>query len=759
MIMCGFAITPRRIIPGTETKPAGAALESVPPHAGGHRQSTLSIGSHLSDSDGEDVGGIGGGGGGGAGDEEGDLSGDPRAVHGSEVTMYSHADLGGALPPSIVNRLCMKPAYRVLRKIQKLAAAGRIRGDPPGRTKSEEVLTSLLESSGVEHTPGRLSSGGDGDSAGGGGAAAAKRPFGGGPAISIAYAAAEARRVMALLERMASERAGWVQLGTGRAAAADADADADDDGGGDDMALYKWPIPRTRRVRLGASATVRAAPPELLGLLLESAAMLGPDYVVDGQEMIETLSSTAGTAGGDDGGGGGGGGASSAAAADAGAHDTAIIWFSCTHRRQRMRRDFVVLRCYRPLPSIATGGGTGSGGGLISYASVDHPAFPPGPAYVRGRIEMCGFVVLPHEDGAALVAAPATRPAATAAVTGAAAAVADVVNAVARGGVRPPWMPPREQGSSGGGGAASEVYFYTHLSFSENLPALEDAQASRYLLGPLHILQELRRVVDRTLEYGHSDAARDAAAATANDADGGDGGDGDSGGDYSPEGSDTGDRGALEAKREAALRDLLVLASDGECMDGPQADWRLVRDGGDDGVRLWKCAQPGSAWSMIRTRARLAAPPSAVLDLLLDEARIAEYDDLFDAIAVVARVDARAAFKRTAYKPIWPTAPRDFSLLSSWGTLDDGSAYLVNRSVDHPDCPEVKGFVRGQLMMCGFLMVPAAPRGCTLTMVVHTELGGNLPPAIVNKVSTGAPAVVSAKLQRIFAAWDTRPAQ
>ena len=201
-------------------------------------------------------------------------------------------------------------------------------------------------------------------------------------------------------------------------------------------------------------------------------------------------------------------------------------------------------------------------------------------------------------------------------------------------------------------------------------------------------------------------------------------------------------------------------------------------------VYLWLLdrARCFTAWSMIRTRARLAASPSAVLQFLLDDSRIAEYDDLFDKIAVVEALDANAAFKRTCYKPIWPTAPRDFSLLCSWGKLDDGSAYLVNRSVEHPDCPEVKGFVRGILMMCGFLVVPdvrpssssnssnsnsnsnsstnnsnqannaaAECRSCTLTMVVHTELGGNLPVSIVNKISTGAPAMVSAKLQKIFA--------
>jgi hypothetical protein len=206
----------------------------------------------------------------------------------------------------------------------------------------------------------------------------------------------------------------------------------------------------------------------------------------------------------------------------------------------------------------------------------------------------------------------------------------------------------------------------------------------------------------------------------------------------------------VKAKREEALRDLLVLASDGECMDGPQADWILVRDGGDLGIRLWKCEQPGSAWSMIRTRAKLNALPATVLSLLLDDSRIKEYDDMFDSIKMIERVDDFAMFKRTTYKPVWPTAPRDFCMLSSWGTLEDGSAFLVNRSMNHPDCPEVKGFVRGFLMMCGFLMVPSSGNGCTLTMVVHTELGGSLPASIINKISTGAPAQVSTKLQKIF---------
>lgn len=52
-----------------------------------------------------------------------------------------------------------------------------------------------------------------------------------------------------------------------------------------DMALYKSPVVGTKKVRLGASTCVSALSSELVGILLENAAMLGPDYIVDRQEV------------------------------------------------------------------------------------------------------------------------------------------------------------------------------------------------------------------------------------------------------------------------------------------------------------------------------------------------------------------------------------------------------------------------------------------------------------------------------------------
>lgn len=52
-----------------------------------------------------------------------------------------------------------------------------------------------------------------------------------------------------------------------------------------DMALYMCPEAGTKKVRLGASTCVSALVPKLVGIILENAAMLGPDYMVDRQEV------------------------------------------------------------------------------------------------------------------------------------------------------------------------------------------------------------------------------------------------------------------------------------------------------------------------------------------------------------------------------------------------------------------------------------------------------------------------------------------
>lgn len=63
-------------------------------------------------------------------------------------------------------------------------------------------------------------------------------------------------------------------------------------------------------------------------------------------------------------------------------------------------------------------------------------------------------------------------------------------------------------------------------------------------------------------------------------------------------------------------------------------------------------------------------------------------------------------------------------------------------------------------MLCGFLMVPRAPDsgdGCTITMIVHTDLGGNLPASLINMLSTSSPWRLMLRLRGAFRSTDGRP--
>ena len=63
-------------------------------------------------------------------------------------------------------------------------------------------------------------------------------------------------------------------------------------------------------------------------------------------------------------------------------------------------------------------------------------------------------------------------------------------------------------------------------------------------------------------------------------------------------------------------------------------------------------------------------------------------------------------------------------------------------------------------MLCGFLMVPRAREaggGCVITMIVHTDLGGNLPATILNRLSTSSPWRLVQRLRAAFESANGQP--
>ena len=164
---------------------------------------------------------------------------------------------------------------------------------------------------------------------------------------------------------------------------------------------------------------------------------------------------------------------------------------------------------------------------------------------------------------------------------------------------------------------------------------------------------------------------------------------------------------------------------------------------------------------------------------MIDDKRISEFDDMFDYSKYLLNIDERTRVRRLAFKPIWPTSPRDFVIGTTWTELKNGSILIVSRSVPNV-MGEESGYVRGNVQISGYLIQPQhtnntevhtsqnhdnstntngaaaavlPPKSpiqkCKITLCTHTELGGSLPSSIVNMLATGAPVKILDSIRNI----------
>lgn len=101
------------------------------------------------------------------------------------------------------------------------------------------------------------------------------------------------------------------------------------------------------------------------------------------------------------------------------------------------------------------------------------------------------------------------------------------------------------------------------------------------------------------------------------------------------------------------------------------------------------------------------------------------------------------------YKGVWPTQPRDFVICTSWSTLENGSVAITTMSVPDEMCPPREGYVRGAVNISGYMIVPLPAGGLSVTLCLHTDLGGSLPAGIINMLATSAPIKMLTTINQI----------
>ena len=128
------------------------------------------------------------------------------------------------------------------------------------------------------------------------------------------------------------------------------------------------------------------------------------------------------------------------------------------------------------------------------------------------------------------------------------------------------------------------------------------------------------------------------------------------------------------------------------------------------------------------------------------------------------KVSERTNIRRMCFKPVWPTAPRDFLCCTTWQELEDGSLLVCSRSVPDKLLEVEEGYVRGNILISGYWIQPyhtlkkddiyynddETAFGCKVTLTAHTDLGGTMPAWIINMLSAEAPLKILIKIRGIF---------
>lgn len=141
----------------------------------------------------------------------------------------------------------------------------------------------------------------------------------------------------------------------------------------------------------------------------------------------------------------------------------------------------------------------------------------------------------------------------------------------------------------------------------------------------------------------------------------------------------------------------------------------------------------------------IRAPPQFVFRIVRNTENNSKLDDMLKETRLVDRVTPTTVLVHLLFKAVWPTTPRDFTVISTAGRYDDETFIEAGISVVDPRIPEEKGYVRGNIICGGYVIkvCPGMPEQCEVTYVSQAELKGSIPNFAVNKVTESQPLCIA----------------
>lgn len=157
-----------------------------------------------------------------------------------------------------------------------------------------------------------------------------------------------------------------------------------------------------------------------------------------------------------------------------------------------------------------------------------------------------------------------------------------------------------------------------------------------------------------------------------------------------------------------------------------------------------KPPQRGEQLNIVRGNGIIRAPPAFIVRVLKNPKFTTRFDEMLRESRFLDEISDGVRIVHLSYKAVWPTAPRDFSLLSVSGQLNDSTWIQIGLSITDPRIPEQKGHVRAHLVVGGYVLVecPDNPDVSEVTYATKVDLKGSVPSFVVNKVTSNQPLCV-----------------
>lgn len=172
---------------------------------------------------------------------------------------------------------------------------------------------------------------------------------------------------------------------------------------------------------------------------------------------------------------------------------------------------------------------------------------------------------------------------------------------------------------------------------------------------------------------------------------------------------------------------------------GDLKGWTLAKT--KDGTKIYKKKEEGSPIYLIRGDSpEVPATVDEVLEFTNHVENLALVDEMIikGTAKFVEHFDEMNRIIVCAFKLPFPMSPREFVWFEHRRRLSDGTGVILAYSTVHPDCPERKGFVRGEIRESGYVIRPLQEdkAKCTVHYIVQVDPKGMIPTWIVNLAST-----------------------